>query len=318
MKKNDIKKVVKALPKNTVNKVNKIHHFFYGKNKNLDKVKNEIIENNKNASFNHKNEFLLLELYTNINEDELFKVVRELQNISSSYKVEYDGFQIVLDDDKIDQPKFLPFEKFFKPESYIKILLSNNKYTYLLFLGGNTLDGYFFECLSLTDDGNASIEVLDKKERVFRQPIQGVFDPEACRYVGVTKKKILPTKFSFRLLEDNKTPEQIDEIYKRYNISESEHNSWLHLLDKILKFGSNDLVSESTMKYEVNINEKGKVKWSNILPLSTNNNNPMPFGVFLNKDKINTMFTENINELELIDKVYRGFISENNSMILKQ
>ena len=304
MNRNDIRQMLEVLPEGLLDDVSRTQHFFYGENEGLDCVKDEVIKNNKEAIFIHENESLVLELDTSMNEETLLEAVKAFQDIASSYKVEYDGFEIMLDDHEIDQPKFLPFETFFEPASYVKRQLPNNKYAYLLFLGGNTLNGYFFECLSLTDDGNASVAVLDDTARVFRQPIQGTFDPQACSYVGVSKKNPLPTKFSYRLLEGADTPEEIDELYKRYNISESEPNSWLRILDKISKSGSHELFCKSTMKYDVVINENGQPKWSNMLPLSIDNNIPMPFGTFLNKDKLNAIFIDNINELALIDTVY--------------
>ena len=248
----------------------------------------------------------------------LLEAVKHFQYIASSCKIEYDGFEIMLDDHEVDHPKFLPFETFFEPASYVKLQLSNDKYAYLLFLGGNTLNGYFFDCLSLTDDGSASIEVLDDTSRVFRQPIQGTFDPQACSYVGVTKKNPLPTKFSYRLLEGSNTPEEIDELYQRYHIIESENNSWLLGMEKMLQFGDQTLACISTMKYDIAINKNGKPKWSNILPLSIDDNNPMPFGCFLNYDKLNAIFIDNINELELIDKVYGESIKDKNASTTQQ
>lgn len=317
MKKKDVRQVIENLPKDMLNDINKVQHFFYGKNESLDYVRDEIAKDNKDIMFSNENESLIVMLDTKINEETLFKVAENFQSIASSYKVEYDGFQVILDDYEVEQPKFLPFENFFEPESYVKIQLSNSKYAYLLFLGGNMLSGHFFECLHLTDNGNASVEVLDKTSRIFRQPIQGVFNPQICSYVGATKEKRLPIDFSFRLMEDNCTPEQIDELYKRYNISESENNSWLRVLDKISQFGYNDLMCKSTMKYEVSIGGNGKAKWSNILPLSTNENIPMPFGAFLDNDKINAIFIDNLNELELIDKVYNGFVKDEYGSIVK-
>lgn len=175
----------------------------------------------------------------------------------------------------------------------------------MLFLGGNKLDGYFFECLSLADEGDAVTEVLDKTLRIFRQPVQGIFSPKLFNYVGFAERKFLPTHFCFRLLEDNSAS---DKIGKFSNMI--ENNNWLYILDKIVNSGSDELSCNSTLQYQVTINAKGKVKWGNLLPLSINKTTqekdvPMPFGSILDYNKLNSIFVDNINELNLIDKAYK-------------
>lgn len=119
----------------------------------------------------------------------------------------------------------------------------------------------------------------------------------------------MPISFRFRLIEDNTTPEQIDEIYNKYNIDESENNSWICVLKKIVESKSDELSCKSTMQYQVALSPKGKVKWGNLLPLLIDKNTeetdiPMPFGSLLDYNKLNAIFIDHINELELIDKAY--------------
>lgn len=159
------------------------------------------------------------------------------------------------------------------------------------------------------DDGDTATEMLDNVPRIFRQPIQGIFNPKVLSHVGFSKKQFLPTDFCFRLLEDNIAPDEIDKIYSSYNIVESE-NSWIYVLDKIVKSGSKELSCKSTMQYKVTINSKGKVQWSNLLPLSIEKVTkekevPMPFGSILDYDKLNFIFINHMNELDLIDKAYK-------------
>lgn len=46
------------------------------------------------------------------------------------------------------------------------------------------------------DDGNANTDVLDNTSRIFRQPIQGIFNPKIFNQVGFSEKKIAD-KLSF-------------------------------------------------------------------------------------------------------------------------
>lgn len=300
----NITTVINNLPKYLLNTVVKTQYFFYGNNKNLKNLKAKLIEYNSNALIQQDDKSLLLFLDITINEENILKIDEDFQSLALSCQVDYDAFQIAIDDRELNRTEYSAFEKHFKPKSYVKIQLSDGQYTYLLFLGGSKLTGYFFDCVSLTDDGNASIEQLDKASRIFRQPIQGVFDPQLCSYVDHSKLNNLPLKISFRLLEGGDSPEQIDELYKRYNICESDHKSWLLALEKILQNDDTTLACKSTMKLEATINKNGKAQWSDMLPLTADEYFPMPFGCFLDYDKLNAIFIENINELELIDKVY--------------
>lgn len=303
----DIEIIVDLLPKDILNRNNKTRHFFYGSSNSLKNIKENI--DNADVIFDNEIDALIIEINTTINTKNLWKLYQKFEELSSMFKVDYDGFEVVIEN-KENQQELLPFEDFFKPLSYIKTRLSNNNYVYLLFLGGNKLDGYFFECISLMDNGNSNTNILDNASRVFRQPIQGIFNPKIFSLVGFSEKK-LPISFYYRLIEDNMTPEQIDEIYNKYNINESENNSWIYVLEKIVKSKSDDLSCKSTMQYRVTLNSKGKVKWSNLLPLLIDKNTkesdiPMPFGSLLDHNKLNTIFIKNINELELIDKAYQG------------
>lgn len=111
------------------------------------------------------------------------------------------------------------------------------------------------------------------------------------------------------MIEDNTTPKQIDEIYNKYNIDDSENNSWVYVLKKIVESKSDELSCKSTMQYQVVLRPKGKVKWGHLLPLLIDKNTeetdiPMPFGSLLDYNKLNAIFINDINELELIDKSY--------------
>lgn len=301
----NIERIIELLPKNILGSNNKTRHFFYGNGNSLNDIKKNI--DDANIIFDDKNNALIVEINTIINKDDLWKLYQKFEELSSILKVDYDGFEVLIDGEE-NQQEFLPFEDFFKPLSYIKTQLSNNDYIYLLFLGGNKLDGYFFECLSLVDDGNANTDVLDNTSRIFRQPIQGIFNPKIFNQVGFSEKK-LPISFRFRLIEDNTTPKQIDEIYNKYNIDESENNSWVYALKKIVESKSDELSCKSTMQYQVVLSPKGKVKWGHLLPLLIDKNTEetdiaMPFGSLLDYNKLNAIFINDINELELIDKAY--------------
>lgn len=303
--KNNINQIIDSLLNYLLNTAVMTQHFFYGNDKNLEILKAKIIEYDNNAVIYREDDALLLYLSITADEKTFLKLTDNFQNLAISCQVNYDGFQIALDNCKPDTPKPNAFEKYFKAKSYVKFQLSNNKYAYFLFLGGSSSGGYLFELLSLADDGSASIEKLDETPRIFRQPIQGIFDPQYCHYVGNTNKNCLPTKFSFHLLEGNDSPEKVDALYKRYNICESDRDSWLRVMEKMLQTGDKTLACKSTIKYEVMIDKKGKAQWSSILPRIANDGLPMPFGCFLNYDKLNAIFVDNINELDLIDKVYR-------------
>lgn len=50
---------------------------------------------------------------------EIWKLYQKFEELSSVFKVDYDGFEVLIDGEE-NQQEFLPFEDFFKPLSYIK------------------------------------------------------------------------------------------------------------------------------------------------------------------------------------------------------
>lgn len=173
----NIERIIELLPKNILGSNNKTHHFFYGNGNSLNDIKRNI--DDANIIFDDKNDLLIVEINTIINKDDLWKLYQKFEELSSILKVDYDGFEVLIDGEE-NQQEFLPFEDFFKPLSY--------------FL-----------------------------------------------------KKKLPISFCFRLIEDNTTPKQIDEI--------------------IVESKSDELSCKSTMQYQVVLSPKGKVKWGHLLPL---------------------------------------------------
>lgn len=279
-----------------------VEHFFYGNDENLGRVKDELIRSYTGINFGNGGRGSLV-VVTRVVNDDLSEWMEAFDAIAEVFGVEYDGYIVAPDGGCCDDRGFLPFEDFFKPLSYVKLLLSNGKYAYLLFLGGDDSNGHFFECLSLSDDGDASVEVLDKTPRIFRQPVMGYFDPLSCILVGRSQSRSLPKKFSFRCLEGEPLlPEQVDKLHKRFGIVEGKSDKWA-LLEKLVETGSKDFACPSTTQYEVTLDSKGKAKCKD-LPLPEDVEEvPMPF-FHLIFEELDNIFTKSVNGLDLLDKAH--------------
>lgn len=103
----DIKAVIDLLPNNIVGSIKKTHHFFYGNDSTLKNIKENI--DNVNIMY-VSDDTLVIEMDVIINTDNLLELYTKFKELSSRFKVDYDGFEVIIEENK---KEFLPIEDFF-------------------------------------------------------------------------------------------------------------------------------------------------------------------------------------------------------------
>lgn len=108
----NIDSVVDLLPKGVLGNVNNTHHFFYGNIEALKNIKENIDINYANVISSYiSDNALIVEIELVINKDNLLDIYIKLKELSSIFTVDYDGFEVIMNDNEMQQ-EFLPFEDF--------------------------------------------------------------------------------------------------------------------------------------------------------------------------------------------------------------
>ena len=97
----NIERIIELLPKNILGSNNKTRHFFYGNGNSLNDIKKNI--DDANIIFDDKNNALIVEINTIINKDDLWKLYQKFEELSSILKVDYDGFEVLIDGEENQQ-----------------------------------------------------------------------------------------------------------------------------------------------------------------------------------------------------------------------
>ena len=308
-----IQTVIESIPEDVLGKRRFVEHFFYAPEsvtkevaeRKLRKICSKIKDLYDNASFRLDLEggSLIVTLDSVIDQDSLVKLYTKLKEVAEHVTVEYDGFGVIIDELASEVPPFEPFENYFLPRSYIRLLLGNGKFGYLLFLGGDAKTGYFYECLSTSNTGDISIDELDNSPRLYKQFVQGVFDPLRCEMIGRSLAYLNECSACFRVLKGFPSPEEIESIYKKYGLSSKDNEgNWLQLLSKVVASDGKDFFCQPSYRYCVTIDKLGVAKWSELIPIESGEIfSSMPFGTFLGYENFNEALTGGLDELSLTD-----------------
>lgn len=302
----NMKNIIDLVPSDAINQSRFVRHFFYGAEKKLKAVRKNIKNINKDTFFDFNQDALIATMAVVVDQKTLSDLYEKLLSISAGAGVEYDGFEVLTEDQTNIEKPFEPFENYFKPWSYIRMPLSNGKFGYLLYIGGDSKNGYFYECIALTDDGKSNINALDAAPRLYRQIVQGYFDPSLFNLVGLSSSKKSMTNAKFRILEGALSPEDLQLIYEKYGFqSPFKDDDWLLLLGAVKKSKGTDFFAPSIYRISVSVGDDGSVNWSDIKKCEDNEEVlPMPFGVIARHENINDALTGGLDLLSLIDETH--------------
>lgn len=311
-----VQTVIESIPEDVLGKRRFVEHFFYAPEnvtkevaeRKLRKIRSKIKDLYENASFRLDLEdgSLIVTLDSVIDQDSLVGLYTKLKEVAEHVTVEYDGFGVMIDELVSEAPPFEPFENYFLPRSYIRLLLGNGKFGYLLFLGGDAKTGYFYECLSTSNTGDISIDELDNSPRLYKQFVQGVFDPLRCEMIGRSLAYLNECSACFRVLKG--FPEEIESIYRKYGFSSKDKDNeenWLQLLSKLVASGGRDFFCQPSYRYCVTIDKLGVAKWSELISIESGEIfSSMPFGTLVRYENFNEALTGGLDELSLTDHAF--------------
>jgi len=301
----DAVELIGALPEGVINEHRFVEHFFYGAERSLRRTRSIIKKKYDDALFDIENGAMKVTIASVLNQAAISADIEAMEIASELCGVEYDGLGVILEDVVSEHAPVDPFHKHFSPGSYVKFTLTNNKTGYLLFIGGNEKDGYFFDCLSVVDDGKLTAKELDVAPRLYRQPVQGVFDPRKFQYVGSSELHKLPIVIRFKMSHGGwLTPEEIDKIANEYSFQTPLADAdWLPLLKKVVDSGKKIYISDA-VECAAHVSKNGKkVIWTDGEKIPADQpNQPMAFGSYASFENLNAALTGDVDELALMDK----------------
>lgn len=299
--------LIDAIPEDLLGNRRLVRHFFYGVEKKLRCARKKIKQKYDNASFDMSNfESMMVVADAMLNHEELTSIIEVMESVGKLCNVEYDGLEVLLEEKVQEQKSFDPFQKYFSPGSFVRFSLTNQRFGYMLFVGGNEKDGYFFDCIAVCDNGELTEKDLDETPRLYRQPVQGIFNPHLFQYVGKSAKHHLPVQVPFRMsLGGYPSPEEIDDLANKHGFQiPLTDDDWLPLVKKIVDAGEK-IYTALSRECIANINIKNKVVWKDGLDIPIDQKNkPMPFGTFARIENLNTALIGGLDELSLMDKAF--------------
>lgn len=301
MEQGKIQQVLEGVPEDFHGKTRFFRHFFYGPAAKLRHLRTQL--NKDGATFECANDSLVVILANVISPEAIQKITDLFETFADDLELEYDGFEISLGDE-IQQKSPLPFEKYFKPATYVRFSLDEGRFGYLLFIGGSKKD-YIFDCLSLVDNGQSDVLKLDAASRLYRQPVRAVIDPSQVAPVGQSALS-MPHKVSFRMATDFPTPAEMDDLAKTYGIAPEERDSkWGIILEKMYRAGAT-LRRGSFTEYIANISPKNKITWTSAgaIPAMQSHNLPWSAGAFATLDMFRDALLGRPDVFAMNDAVY--------------
>jgi len=279
-----------------------VTHYFYGKESKLRKARAKIKDFERNAIFDFKEGCLLVAYNLKLNQEALNSAVKKMEAISNDCSIEYDGYELALED-VIDSGKtFDSFSSAYQRNVYLKFRLSNGKIGYVLFVGGNDKDGLFFDCIASVDDGCLKERELDKMPRLYKQPVQGYFDPNIFELVGPSGLP-LRNSIKFRVAYgDYPSHEEMDNLATKYGfqapLKDEDFFPFLfELSKKKVKICSRDY---HELIFELGLNGKVKSKQGGLISKNSIDL-PMLFGSFARYENLDKALTGGYDELLLLD-----------------
>ncbi|MCA3448350.1 MAG: hypothetical protein INF93_16820, partial [Rhodobacter sp.] len=142
-----IEGVLENLPAEALSQHRFVRHYFYGPDVRLRRLRTHLKRLRDDVMFEFLDKGLAVTVPVRLDHEGLMQSAEIMESSADDTGLEYDGFEIVLDDVE-DQVTLERLEDHVAPGSYLRFALAEGRFGYLLFLGGNKTDGYFFECFT--------------------------------------------------------------------------------------------------------------------------------------------------------------------------
>ncbi|MDP5336482.1 MAG: hypothetical protein NWR54_15995 [Paracoccaceae bacterium] len=297
-----ITQVLESLPAGALSQHRFVRHYFYGPDTRLRRVRTHLKRLSDDMMFDFLDKGLAVTAPARLDHDGLMQAVGIMESSAAETGLEYDGFEIVLDDVE-DQAALEPLEDHVAPGSYLRFALGAGRFGYLLFLGGNKTDGYLFDCLALVDDGQATPEILAEAPRLYRQPVQGMIDPFGVEVTGTATGMTHPILVPFRLATDYPTPEDLAALAARHGMAPDRiEQDWPVLLERLVAAGQT-IGRGDPIAYTAELKRNGRITWTEGDPIRADPTTarPMLFGAHVTLDSLRTALTGGRDIVALTD-----------------
>lgn len=297
-----ITQVLDSLPAGALSQHRFVRHYFYGPDSRLRRVRTHLKRQQDDMMFDFLDKGLAVTTAARLDHDGLARSVGMMESAAAEAGLEYDGFEIVLDDVE-EQVTLEPLEDHVAPGSYLRLALGAGRFGYLLFLGGNKNDGYLFDCLALVDDGAATPGVLAGAPHLYRQPVQGMIDPFGVEVVGRDEGLRHPITVVFRMATDYPTPEEVAALAARHGIAADRvEQDWPVLLERLVAAGQT-IGQSDPIAYRAELKRNGRITWTEGETLSRRQAGawPMLFGAHVTLDSLRAALTGERDIVALTD-----------------
>lgn len=299
-----IDQVLNEVPTELRSESRRVRHFFFGRESALRRLRSQIKRMRDEATFDWHDSGLTVTTVEQLSPDLLGDSVAKMETCAADAKVEYDGFEIDLEDQGEPEVPVKSFEKYFPAGSYVRFRLDDRRFGYLHFLGGSSVDGgCIFDCLATVDDGSSTLDELTVAPRLYRQPVRGVIDPLRVELVG-TEPRLNPVTVRFRLMTSYPGPEEFDAAAAEYGFrTPLGKNDWPALLARLAEAGRT-LSRGVSVEQIATLHPDGRVVWTDGLPISVSDGSqPMPFGSFVRLESLTQALIHGEDVIALNDKV---------------
>ena len=297
-----ITQVLESLPAGALSQHRFVRHYFYGPDSKLRRLRTHLKRLSDDMMFDFLDKGMAVTTAVRLDHDGLAQSAGMMESSAAEAGLEYDGFEIVLDDVE-DQVTLEPLEDHVAPGSYLRFALGAGRFGYLLFLGGNKTDGYLFDCMALVDDGKATPAVLAGAPRLYRQPVQGMIDPFGVEVVGRDEGLSHPITVQFRMATDYPTPEEVAVLAARHGIAPDRiEQDWPILLERLVAAGQS-IGRGDPIAYTAQLKRNGRISWTegDPIPRGQAGARPMLFGAHVTLDSLRAALTGGRDIVALTD-----------------
>ena len=297
-----ITQVLESLPTGVLSQHRFVRHYFYGPDTRLRRVRTHLKRLHDDMMFDFLDKGLAVTTAARLDHDGLMQSVGMMESAAAEAGLEYDGFEIVLDDVE-DQVTLEPLEDHVASGSYLRLALGAGRFGYLLFLGGNKTDGYLFDCLALVDDGKATPQILAGAPRLYRQPVQGMIDPFGVEVTGTATDMTHPITVPFRMAADYPTPEEVAALAAQHGIAPDRiERDWPVVLERLVAAGQT-IGRSDPIAYTAELKRNGRITWTegDTIPRGQAAAWPMLFGAHVTLDTLRAALTGGRDIVALTD-----------------
>lgn len=239
-----------------------------------------------------------------LSRDALVDASDQFGDLSESFGLKYDGFEIALLAAPEEREPIPPFEKAYKPGETFAMRLRNGKWAYGIFLAASRYSILFDFKAILTEQLIDAAEV-DRAPSLYRQPVMGPIDHRDVTPLGQWPgfPDRLPRNVYFRINNKMPSQKQFTRWREEFGITgEQEEDYWL-LLKTLLAHGITFKASLGISFYHISISKRGRISSKDVKECPVPD--PMTHGVPVTKEILESALIDGVDKIAIDDQFYR-------------